>query len=87
MSPLIYWYILGKRQSKIYDYCRYARRFWSLVIVCMLVVKLFRLSERESYNSYEVIGEFTGQFLMAFLLWKKWKKSDDYLKAQEFNNE
>ena len=72
--PLIYWYILRKRESKIYSYCSYARRFWAVMVVFMLSVKLFKLPEREAYNSYEVMGEFAGQFLMAFLLWKKWSK-------------
>ena len=44
------------------------------MVVFMLSVKLFKLPEREAYNSYEVMGEFAGQFLMAFLLWKKWSK-------------
>jgi len=80
--PLIYWYILRKKESKIYGYCSYARRFWAVMVVFMLAVKLFKLSEREAYNSYEVMGEFAGQFLCAFLLWKKWKKSIDSVKPE-----
>ena len=53
----------------------------------MLTVKFFKLPEREAFNSYEVIGEFAGQFLMAFLLWKKWKKSIDSIKPKEVINE
>ena len=85
--PLIYWYILRKRDSKIYVYCRYARRFWSVMIVIMLAYKLYQLPERQIYNSYEVIGEFFGQFLMAFLLWKKWKNSDSEMDNDEVVNE
>ena len=85
--PLIYWYILRKRESKIYSYCSYARRLWALMVILMLAVKLFKLPEREAFNSYEVIGEFAGQFLMAFLLWKKWIKSIDSVKPEEVINE
>ena len=85
--PIIYWYILRKKESKIYRYCSYARRFWAVMVVVMLTVKFFKLPEREAFNSYEVIGEFAGQFLMAFLLWKKWKKSIDSIKPKEVINE
>ena len=85
--PIIYWYILRKRESKIYRYCSYARRFWAVMVVVMLTVKFFKLPEREAFNSSEVIGEFAGQFLMAFLLWKKWKNSIDSVKSEEVINE
>ena len=48
---------------------------------------LSSMREREAFNSYEVIGEFAGQFLMAFLLWKKWIKSIDSVKPEEVINE
>jgi cbb3-type cytochrome oxidase subunit 1 len=74
--PMIYWYILKREDSKVYSYCRLARRFWSLMIVVMLVVKFYELPQRATYNTYEVIGEFFGQILIAYLLWKRWKKVD-----------
>ena len=75
--PLIYWYILRKRDSKIYRYCRYARRFWALMIVFMIIFKLFKLQELEGFNTYEKIGEFIGQFLCSVVLWKKWGREND----------
>jgi len=87
LLPLIYWYILRKRESNIYGYCRYARRFWAVIIIIMLSIKLFKLPERETYNAYEVIGEFLGQFLMSFLLWKRWKNDEGIERNEEVLNE
>jgi len=74
--PLIYWYILKRKDSKVYKVCRYLRRFWAVMVVIMVAFKIYQLPQRESYNTYEVIGEFFGQLLMAFLLWKVWKKEE-----------
>jgi hypothetical protein len=85
--PLIYWYILRKKDSKIYRYCRYARRFWALMIVVMIVFKIFKLQELEGFNTYEKIGEFFGQFLMSLLLWKKWGHGNDLEERHGILNE
>jgi len=53
----------------------------------MLSIKLFKLPERETYNAYEVIGEFLGQFLMSFLLWKRWKNDEGIERNEEVLNE
>jgi hypothetical protein len=53
----------------------------------MLSIKLFKLPEREAYNTYDVIGEFLGQFLMSFLLWKRWKNDEVIERNEEVLNE
>ena len=57
------------------------------MVILMLAVRLFKLPEREAFNNAEVIGEFAGQFLVAFLLWIKWIKSIDSVKPEEVINE
>ena len=90
--PLIYWYILRKRESKIYGYCIYARRFWAVMMVFMLAVKIFKLIEREGYNFLEannfleVLGGVFVQCLMAKLFWKKWQKNIYFAKTEEVIN-
>ncbi|MEI6760877.1 MAG: hypothetical protein WCO22_10565 [Betaproteobacteria bacterium] len=45
------------------------------------------LNDKVAYNQYELAGEFTGQILMAFLLWKKWKNKDGKINSDEVVNE
>jgi hypothetical protein len=72
--PLIYWYVLKNRDSKIFTYSRHIRRFWSLVIVIIVVVAIYK---RLPNFSFELLGEVFSQLIIAFLLWKQWGKTPE----------
>ena len=52
------------------------RRVWAVLVVGLIMFKAYQLPSRVNYNTYEVIGEFFAQFVIAYLLWKVWKEPD-----------
>ena len=54
--PLIYWYILKKRDSKVYSVCRKLRRVWAVLVFVLIAFKAYQLPQRVVYNVYEVVG-------------------------------
>jgi hypothetical protein len=75
--PMVYWYILKKRDSKVYSVCRQLRRVWAVLVLVLIAFKAYQLPQRVDYNVYEVVGEFFAQFLIAYLLWKVWKQDEE----------
>lgn len=57
------------------------------MLIFLVIYKLALLNDKVAYNQYELAGEFTGQILMAFLLWKKWKNKDGKINSDEVVNE
>ena len=67
--PLVYWYILKNRDSKIFTYSRYIRIFWSLLIIMMVGGTIYK---HLSDFSFELLGQVFAQMIIALLLWKRW---------------
>lgn len=74
-APIFYWYVLKNRTSKIYDVCRKVRRIVAIGVLMGLVFNLIQLPQKENLNFYEALGGILGQSLLAFLLWRQWKKA------------
>jgi hypothetical protein len=70
--PLFYWYILKKRDSRVFTFSRYLRRFWSLVVLLLVTNTIYKNLPN---FSFEVIGQVLSQIIIAFLLWKRWVKA------------
>jgi hypothetical protein len=81
--PLIYWYIVKNKTSKVYSVCRKIRRVWAILIVGLIAFKAYQLPQREVINAFEVMGEFFGQTLIAYLLWKVWKHDEEQVLTEE----
>ena len=73
-TPLVYWYVLKNRDSKIFNYSRYIRRFWSLLIIIMVVAIIYK---RLPNFSFELLGQVFSQMIIALLLWKRWGKTHE----------
>jgi hypothetical protein len=69
--PLFYWYILKNRESKIFAISRYLRRFWSLAVIFLVTITIYKNLPN---FSFELIGQIFSQLIIAFLLWKRWAK-------------
>ncbi len=67
--PLVFWYILKNRDSKIFTYSRYTRRFWSLLTLMMVIGTFYK---HLPDFSFELLGQVFAQMIIAILLWKRW---------------
>jgi hypothetical protein len=72
--PLIYWYVLIKRDSKIFAFSRYIRRFWALAALSLATITIYKNLPN---FSFELLGQVLSQIIIAFLLWKRWVKASE----------
>ena len=72
--PLIFWYVLNKKESKIFTISLYIRRFWATLTVLVVALTIYK----NALNfGFEILGQVTTQLIIAALLWKKWAKSSE----------
>ena len=70
--PLFMWFVLKKRESKIYKIMRFFRYLLAALSVMVMVMNFMK-----SQNFYESIGGAFANLLIAYLLCKKWKTKEE----------
>jgi hypothetical protein len=71
LVPLLFWFGLKKKESKVYKPMRYWRYVVAALIVLVAAMKLSK-----GGNPAELLGAMGAYVLMIYLLCKKWVKSE-----------
>ncbi len=69
LAPLFMWFVLKKRDSKVYKIARYAR-----FVLAFLVLAVAAMNLMKAQNPFEGLGGLAANVLIAYLLSKKWLK-------------
>lgn len=75
--PLFMWYILKKRESKLYGVMRGCRIFVAVLILIAFARTLFTTDFDSSNAGSMAAGGVIGQAIIAYLLMKKWHKKNE----------
>lgn len=76
--PLFMWYVLKRRESKVYTISRYAR-----FVIAALALAAGAMNMMKSQNVFEGLGALAANVLIAYLLSKKWQKQSTELGSAE----
>ena len=77
--PMVYWYVLKKRESPVYNKCMMIRRIWAVIFLLQIpksFYKAYQLPHGSSVDVPEFLGNVIGGLIIALFLWKKWKKEE-----------
>ena len=77
--PLFMWQVFKIKESKVYKFMRIARYFYALLIMAVMVINLFKteMNLLTNENVFEGLGGAAANILIAYLLCKKWKTTED----------
>jgi hypothetical protein len=77
--PLIFWFVLDKKESKIFTISLYIRRLWAIFAVLLVAMTIYK----NALNfGFEFLGQVVAQLIIAALLWKKWAKSSENINTE-----
>jgi hypothetical protein len=73
--PLVYWFVLKRRESAVYVYCLVFRRIYAVAFSVSLIRRIYKIYGGLIVEPpYEAVGGTIGGFIIVYLLWRKWKK-------------
>ena len=76
--PLVYWFVLNRRSSRVFVACKFIRKFFALIIAVWVVVELYQLPLEAISNPTRLLREtikLAFNTLWVFLLWRNWSKT------------